>query len=200
MILCFDSETTGLPDFNARARDPKQPHIVQLAMVAFNDEGEELFTYNVIVKPDGWTIPKEASDVHGITNEIAANGQPEAEVAAHLLACIRKAKLLVAHNVTFDKFIARVAMRRYNLIQDSDDAWWKALPTFCTMRVMTPICKIKGEWGFKWPKLQEAHKHCFGSEFDDAHDALADVRACARVYRWLNDKNPNQKTLQSITK
>jgi len=195
VILTIDFETTGLPDFNARARDPKQPHIVQLAMIATDNDGTEHEPYNVIVKPDGWTIPKEASAVHGITDEIAANGRPESEVAAHLLACMRKADVLVAHNVTFDKFIARIAMRRYDLIQDSDDAWWKSFPTFCTMRMMTPVCKIRGEYVYKWPKLQEAYQHVFGCQFDKAHDALADVRACAKVYRWFCERSVKEAAL-----
>ena len=31
-ILFLDSETTGLPDFNKRARDPAQPHMVHDAL------------------------------------------------------------------------------------------------------------------------------------------------------------------------
>ena len=191
-IAFFDTETSGLPDFNARARDPKQPHIVQAAAIVTDDAGNELEQFNVIVKPDGWTIPKEVSDIHGITNEIAlANGIPERDVAAMILDMIRRTSPLVCHNITFDKFIARIAMRRFDLISDADDAWWKALPTFCTMRATTPLCKLPNPYGYssyKWPKLQEAHKHCFGSEFDGAHDAMADVRACARVYRWLQER------------
>lgn len=68
-------------------------------------------------------------------------------------------------------------------------SWATPIDKFCTMKAMTPVCKLHGNYGdFKWPKLQEAHKHAFGVEFDGAHDALADVRACARVYRWLMEQ------------
>jgi len=50
---------------------------------------------------------------------------------------------------------------------------------------MTPICDIPGPYGPKWPRLQEAHKHVFGKEFDGAHDALADVIACKNIYFWI---------------
>jgi DNA polymerase III epsilon subunit-like protein len=41
---------------------------------------------------------------------------------------------------------------------------------------------------FKWPKLTEAYRHCYDRDFDGAHDALADVRATADVFRWLVSK------------
>jgi DNA polymerase-3 subunit epsilon len=189
MILFFDTETTGFPDFNKRARDPAQPHIVQLAAMLTDETGNPLELHNVIVKPDGWTIPKEASDVHGITDEVAQIGIAERLAASLLLAMVHKAALIVAHNITFDKFIARIAMRRFELMTDAEDLWWKGLPTFCTMRTMTPLCKLPGTYSdYKWPKLQEAHKHAFGIEFDGAHDAMADVDACARIYFWLKNR------------
>ena len=192
MILFFDTETTGFPDMNARARAPHQPHIVQLAAILEDGSAVQADAYNVIIKPDGWTIPAEAAAVHGITTERAlAVGIPEREAAAKLLTMIRAAELVVAHNITFDKFIALIAMRRFDLITDADDAWWKGLNTRCTMRELTPFCKLpnmNGYSSYKWPKLQEAHKHCFGTEFDGAHDALADVRACAKLFYWLRAK------------
>lgn len=189
MILFIDTETSGLADFNLRARDPAQPHIVQLAAVLANDNGSSFEEHNVIIKPDGWDIPKEASDVHGITNEIAQIGITEKLAAEILVAMMRKANLLVAHNLSFDKFIARIAMRRFDLITDEDDTWWKGLPTFCTMREMTNICQIPGKYAgkFKWPNLQEAHQHAFGKPFDGAHDAMADLLACKAIYFWLKE-------------
>jgi DNA polymerase-3 subunit epsilon len=200
MILFFDTETTGLADFNARARDPKQPHIVQLAAILTDDEGRAREEHNIIVKPDGWEIPKEASDYHGITQDIALQfGLLEKQVAEIFLAMLKRAGLLVAHNLMFDKFIARIAMRRYELIADADDQWWKTFPIFCTMKAMTNVCKIPpteamratGRNGFKNPKLQEAYQTAFGKPFEGAHDAMADIRACKELYFWL--KKPADK-------
>jgi len=188
MILFLDTETTGLADFNLRARDPAQPHIVQLAAILTDDDGRAREEHNIIVKPDGWEVPKESSDVHGITQAISLQfGLPEKQVAETFLAMLKKAGLLVAHNLQFDKFIARIAMRRYELITDADDQWWKTFPTFCTMREMTNICKLPGkfEGKFKWPNLQEAYQTAFGKPFTGAHDAMADLRACKEIYFWL---------------
>lgn len=191
MKLFIDTETSGLPDFNQRARHPSQPHLVQFAALMLDDDWKEMQSVNMLIKPEGWTIPKEASDVHGITNEKAlAEGQPEAQVGATALAMMKQAKILIAHNITFDKFLLRIAMRRFDLIQDADDMWWKSFPTFCTMRATTSICKLLGpnNSSYKWPKLSEAYKHLFNEELQGAHDAMADVRACARIYRWLHEK------------
>ena len=196
MLLFIDFETSGLPDFNKRARDQAQPHIVQMAAILTNELGESMEEHNVIIKPDGWTIPKEASDIHGITDEIAnAYGVHQKLAAEILLAMVRRSQLLIAHNVMFDKFIARIAMRRFELITDEDDAAWKAMPTFCTMREMTNVCQLPGKIAdkFKWPKLTEAYMRAFGKSFDGAHDAMADLRACKDVYFWLKNGMPEMR-------
>jgi hypothetical protein len=51
------------------------------------------------------------------------------------------------------------------------------------MLAMTKKCNLPGRFGKpKWPKLQEAYKWCFNKEFDKAHDAMADIRACKEVF------------------
>lgn len=196
LILFFDTETNGLPDFNKRARDPSQPHIVQLAAVLTDFAGNVIETYNVICKPDGWEITQELSDIHGITHAHALSvGMPESEACAVLLDMIRRAKLVCAFNIMFDKFIARIGMRRFDLMSDEDDAWWKSMPTFCAMHPMTNLCRLPFQNGrpgrggaFKFPKLQEAYQHAFGETFDKAHDALADITATIRLYLWICEK------------
>ncbi|HUV85413.1 MAG TPA: hypothetical protein VMV86_06875, partial [Methanosarcinales archaeon] len=54
--------------------------------------------------------------------------------------------------------------------------------SYCTMLEGTDICKIPSFRGNKWPTLKELHKHLFNEDFEDAHDALADVEATRRCY------------------
>lgn len=42
----------------------------------------------------------------------------------------------------------------------------------------------------KWPTLQELHTFLFGVGFEGAHDALVDVRACAKCY-WEIQRRKN---------
>lgn len=188
-LLFIDTETNGLPDMNKRASDPSQPHIVQFAATVVNESGLVVDEHNILVKPEGWEISPEMSAIHGVTQEMAlADGLPEVMVAKLALGLIKESSLLVAHNLQFDKFLVRILLQRAGLLTDDMDAWWKALPVFCTMRATTDICKIPSErGGWKWLKLIEAHQHAFGEGFDGQHDALADVKACLRIYHWLMD-------------
>jgi DNA polymerase-3 subunit epsilon len=186
MILFFDTETTGKADFRSGPEAPHQPRLVQFAGVLCDDECNEISSANIIIRPDGFTIPQEASDIHGITTEIALERGVDCSAARTIYRRWWHASSLVtAHNVSFDLLMMDIEMCR----KFGDQKWGEPRDTFCTMQSMTPICKLPGNYGdFKWPKLQEAHKYCFGDEFDDAHDAMADVRACIRVYRWLKHR------------
>jgi DNA polymerase III subunit epsilon len=188
MITFFDTETTGKADFRAPPDAAHQPRLVQFAALLCDDDGEEVSSVSLIIKPDGFTIPEEASAIHGITTEIALARGVCCSVPRHIYRQWWQASsLIVAHNIQFDLLIMDGEIRRRN--GAGSKLWGEARDTFCTMQAMTPVCKLPGNYGdYKWPKLQEAHKHAFGTEFDGAHDALADVRACARVYRWLMEQ------------
>ena len=72
--LFFDTETTGVPkNYKAPSSDLENwsCRLVQLSWIVKNDKQEELSRGNFIVKPDGFEIPTEASDIHGITTEKA---------------------------------------------------------------------------------------------------------------------------------
>lgn len=43
--------------------------------------------------------------------------------------------------------------------------------------------------GGKWPKLIDLHTNLLGVGFDGAHEALADVRACAKVFFKMKELN-----------
>lgn len=189
MILLLDTETSDLADFNKRASDPTQPHIVQAAAMLCNEAGEEVDIYKALVRPEGWHFSPEAVERHGITEAYASQfGGPESEVAQHLMELIMRATLLVGHNLQFDKFIARIAVRRYGLLADEMNDWWKGLPGFCTMRETTDLCGLPGKYGkCKWPKLQETYSHIFHKEIAGAHDAFVDLKATKEIYFWLKN-------------
>ena len=186
-IIVFDTETTGLPDYKQPSEMPHQPHIVELAALLYDDTtGELVEQLHAIVRPDGWVIPDEVADIHGITTERAmAEGRPEAEVLAEFLALHARCSLRVAHNEDFDQRIVRIAIKRLGAgaTQEERDAIadaFKAAPKYCTMKT---DAKARG---VKWPKLAEAHLHHVGREMENAHSALADARACAAVYFAMN--------------
>jgi DNA polymerase III subunit epsilon len=187
LIMAFDCETTGIPDYKQPSEMPHQPHIVELAALLFDDAtGELLEQMHAIVRPDGWEISEETTAIHGITTERAMDeGRPEAEVLAEFLALHSRCALRVAHNEDFDQRIVRIAIKRLGAgaTQEERDAIadaFKAAPKYCTMKA---DAKARG---VKWPKLIDAYKHHTGRELENAHSALFDARACAEVYFAMN--------------
>lgn len=181
MKLFFDTETTGLVNFKLDITDSRQPRLVQLAALLTDNDGTEAASINLTIKPVGFDIPTAASDVHGITTERATEiGVNAADALSCFCGLWNVSDLVVAHNIKFDLIVVLRELHLYKLQTT------KTVPSFCTMDAMTDLCKLPGKFGnFKWPRLQEAYIHCFGEAFPDAHDALADVRACAAVYFWL---------------
>lgn len=193
-VIAFDFETTGLPDWNARSIDPKQPHIVELATIRYDDTGSEIGVERVIVRPDGWIIPEDTIKLHGITQEQAMNeGIPEDEAAAMFLVAMARADVRVAHNESFDRRIARIAMARAGYQRPLIEAF-EALPSFCTCNQSKALVKApptekmlaKGMTGPKAPNLGECVAHFFpGEVVEGLHGALADARYCGRIYWHL---------------
>lgn len=181
MYLFFDTETTGIPkNYNAPINDLNNwPRLVQLAWVIYDENAEKKTGANFIIKPEGFEIPREAANVHGITTEKAIEtGRPLIEVLKEFAAAVGGAKLLVAHNMNFDEKIVGAEFLRKNIEHDLFNT-----VRFCTMQEATDFCQLPGNFGgYKWPRLSELHKKLFNHNFDGAHDALADVNACARCF------------------
>jgi DNA polymerase-3 subunit epsilon len=80
-ILFYDTETTGLPLWNLPSEHPEQPRVLQLAALLCDEAtGEDLQQMNMIILPDGWTVPDEVAAIHGITTE-RAMAEAEKEIA-----------------------------------------------------------------------------------------------------------------------
>lgn len=197
MILIYDTETTGLPDFKVPSDASHQPHIVQFAAILVDPATRiERASIDLIVKPDGWAIPDEVAAIHGITNEIAEScGVDERTVADLFFGLRKKATVEVAHNSGFDRRIMRIAMLRHLAMTREDIEVSEAGKNYCTMKAAQPIVNLPptdrmlaaGFRGPKQPKLSECVKHFFDEELEGAHNALVDVRACARLYFHLVD-------------
>lgn len=185
--LYFDTETTGFPKSPGTPLE-KCPRIVQLAAILIGDDGHEMASINLIIKPEGWTIPDDVAAIHGITTEMALSfGVPIKSVMSVFSNLCRAADQIVAHNITFDLKLVAYEFERIAVGNVTEEKL-----KYCTMEATTDICKLPGKYGtYKWPKLTEAHAHLFGVAFDDAHDALADVRACQRVHAKLIETVPH---------
>lgn len=188
MILFFDTETTGLFSDRLPVDHIDQPYLVQLAAQLCEDGGRVVQSMNFILD-NGVPIPAAASNVHGITTEIADALGIEPEIAIHCFQNLyRLADTVVAHNIKFDKGIMETAIARRR-----GEVRRLAKPLFCTMEAASPIVNLPPTErmiaaGFnkpKPPKLEECIQHFFGEPLDGAHDAMIDVAACRRVFLHL---------------
>lgn len=180
MHLFFDTETTGTPrSYKAPVSDLQNwPRLVQIAWLLVDENGREVASAEHIIKPAGFTIPKDAAKVHGITTEMARQIGVEIEpVLVEISSDIKKASVLVAHNIQFDEKILGAEFLRSgkpNILESKIRT--------CTMQGATNFCRLPGQYGYKWPTLQELYGKLFNEQLEGAHHALVDVRACARCY------------------
>jgi DNA polymerase III epsilon subunit-like protein len=186
MYLFFDTETNGLPlDWKAPVTNLSNwPRLVQIAWVLFDYDGNEIHRNDDIIKPVGFTIPKEASLIHGITTERALDEGIDLGLSLREFnEQISKATNLVAHNMSFDEKILGAEFLRSGY---SNPIPYKN--RICTMKSTTDYCAIEGYYGYKWPKLSELHIKLFGHDFEEAHDAAADIDATARCFWELRNR------------
>ena len=187
MYLIYDTETTGLPkNFNAPLTDfDNWPRLVQIAWQLHDDNGHLIEAENIIVKPDGFTIPFNSIKIHGITNERAnEEGKPLAEVLERFNQVLDKTHYVIGHNIEFDVNIVGCEYLRTEI-----DSTLTQLATIDTKNESTEYCAIPGGKGgkFKYPTLSELHEKLFGHKFEEAHNAAADVEATTRCFFKLCD-------------
>ncbi len=186
MYLFFDTETTGLPlNWKAPVSDLNNwPRLVQIAWHQYDDSGNMISEKDYIIKPEGFSIPGEASQVHGISTERAEReGADLKQVLEEFAGLINESSKLVAHNMSFDEKIIGAEFLRKEIKNKLSQA-----DKICTMKSSTAYCKIPGNYGYKWPKLSELHMKLFGTDFEEAHNASVDIAACAKCFWELKNR------------
>lgn len=211
MFLIFDTETTTFPSKYLASTHPDQARIVQLACLLLDEKFNEVECYNKLFKLDKSVIISDGAYRQHKKSWDMCNQDGILPIVAmeKFQSLSLQAKLKVGHNTQFDRQLIDI---EDEILTGATSIYkaWKPEEVVCTMTLMTPLCKLpharrnafNSSW--KWPKLQEAHKFAFGEEFESAHDALADVRATARLFKWLIDNKhynlcPNQPQQQQTT-
>jgi DNA polymerase III epsilon subunit-like protein len=191
-------------DFKLDPAHKSQPSAVQVAFELFDltDDGDQrlMSSINVVCVPefDGRVIPipKEASNVHGISDQLAGEyGLPQSTVLAifnNYMKLLNKDEgdRIVAHNMSFDYQLMMGMYRREN----RDPTLMFQANKVCTMKSTMHILNLPGRYGNpKWPSLDEAYRYMVNPEgfevvYGGAHDALVDVKACRDILWALEDK------------
>lgn len=204
IIMAFDTETTGIPQWKLPSDDPAQPHLVSLAFILHNtDDGSTLQEQHWIVRPDGWTIPDEVAAIHGITTEYAEEqGVPLEDVVNTFVGACGLADQRVAFGAPFDTRVMRIAMLRAGFSREGADRFFTIYPVDCIMTAAGPLCRLTptdammatNRRTFKAPKLGEAYDVLCGKTIEGAHSALVDTRAALEVWLEIQARTTNPET------
>lgn len=189
MIFLCDFETTGLvkegvTDFLV------QPGIVQIGAVVLCDHNgdqdyapyEEVEHLNVLINPE---IPDQrweagAIKVHGITPDKVQEAPTFFAIFDQFAEMAEGCDTWSGYNTKFDQDVLWHQLLRYGF--ERRFPWPRK--DLDVMRLAKDHMAMEGKRGNKNPKLVEIYEHLFHETFD-AHDALEDIRATARVLREL---------------
>lgn len=175
--LIFDCETTGLTSTRL-LRDQYQPSVIEFyGELVDLETGEVLETLEHLIRPLR-PIPKEASEICHITDEMLVDKPTFKDVAASIVSMIERAPLVISHNLSFDMEVLDIEAARLNYAIK----WPRGL---CTVE---QTVWLEGHR----LSLTKLHGYFFVESFSDKHRAKTDTEAltqCARelfAKGWLN--------------
>lgn len=187
MNLFFDTESTGLPkNYKAPISDvDNYPRLVQLGYV-ITENGNIVHQNEDIIKPNGFDIPEEASDVHGITTEIALrDGADIVDVLDEFQFWVEQCDTVIGHNVSFD--INVVGAEYFRMYGKSP---LEGKRSVCTMLSGIELCQLPGKFPgkLKYPKLQELYSAIFQKPMEQTHTALDDISHTVECYQAMVER------------
>lgn len=177
-IMFFDTETTWLT--------PWVDRIIQFGAIygAYDPEEKKFYEERIInqyIDPE-MPIPASSTQIHGITNEFVKKFWNMSLYLKEFLAYLNKCDIVVGHNIEYDWKMLEWEQSRHN------NEIWLFPRKICTMKSRVEH-KMKTEnIEVKYPKLTEIHKELLWKDFDNAHDALADIRATKDVFFEMVNK------------
>ena len=156
-IIFFDLETTGVDIATSR--------IVEIACIKIDLDGTKTEKH-ALINPT-IPIPKEASEVHGITDEKVANAPKFVELSKSLYAFFYGCDIAGYNSDSFDIPLLVQEFSRCNIIFGDWD--FNTIDVLSVERVLRPN------------KLSDVYKRYTGKDLEDAHSALADVNATLEI-------------------
>lgn len=174
-LAVFDLETTGL--------DLKEARIVTACAVAIDEQGKVAGSNKEWLADPGIEIPEAASNVHGVTTEVArSQGRNSAEVISEILETLRgffaQGTPVVAYNAPYDFTILHFEALRNGLE-----------PLLDPQPIIDPLVIDKFVDTYRSGKRTlQAAASIYGVELSDAHNATADAVAAGKVAQAMARK------------
>ena len=190
-VVILDTETTGF--------EANRNQIAQLAYLVIIDGKVKAKNFFFTVDK----MDKGAENTHGFSMEklkLLSNGKRFSHYSEEIFLDLDEA-MIVCHNLQFDIPFIQNEFERIGIRINPPN-------TFCTMEYYTDILKLKGKYGYKWPKLTEVLDYYGISNLDisrkmnvlfgetaGAHDARWDIIATMEIYNRIGDiQNTIRKT------
>lgn len=197
--LFLDIETSGIPrirvpgvkpgttkwkDLDYKTEYMDFPHIVSIAW-AIND-GDPVYR---ILNQEGREIPKDATDIHGITTEMANESKSvfEPVILGFLSEVSDDVDIVVGHGLYFDTSIVKANVLRSIENKRLDQAEFEDITEILHKNKRIDTMRKTAKMMGKWPTLSELYMKLFRKGFQ-AHSAKEDVIATRRCYEWLLGK------------
>lgn len=175
----LDTEGSGLFDYKRSADAEGQPRLAQLAMILIDHDGLVEGEHNFYIRPDGWSMTPEATEINGLTDEfLHRHGVPVVAALEAYTALIEAGRFVVAFNAQHDCKSVRAELRRAGMPD-----LFEQTRNVCVMRKANGV--ILKEGGKKgWPSLNRC-RDVLGLTSDGAHGAVKDATDALAVYKYL---------------
>lgn len=156
-LIFFDLETTGVDIATSR--------IVEIACIKIDLDGNKIEKHSLINPTI--PIPKESSEVHGITDEKVANAPKFIELSKSLYAFFYGCDIAGYNSDSFDIPLLVQEFSRCNIF--FGDWEFNTIDVLSVEKILRPN------------KLSDVYKRYTGKDLEDAHTALADVNATLEI-------------------
>jgi len=167
-LLIFDTETTGLI-LHREAKDELQPRIIEWGGLLVDEAGEDIEELDILINP-GMALPPRITQITGITDDDLKDQLPFAAAMPLLFNMFKRADVMIAHNLPFDRGMMELDLRRAGALE----TWPWPARGICTVQEHTE------EWGRR-PKLTELYEFYMKEKLAQSHRALDDVRALKAI-------------------
>lgn len=172
-------------DFETTGRDADHDRVIEVGIVGF-DRGEVSFREGLLVDPER-PIPKEAMEVHGITDDEVA-GAPKFHEALPRILELLEGRLPIAYNAGFDRgFLHAEARRALGRLPEGVPAFDEAVvwidPLVWAREILEDVMKAKKRLGEVAAFLNVP--------LENAHRAIGDAEATGHVLMRLAPKMPS---------
>ena len=154
----------SLIDFETSGFHPESARILEVAVIKIDAHGNIIDEFTTLINPEDGNVGR--TDIHQITLSMLKNAPQLSEVIGDLLK-ILDSSIIVAHNARFEENFLESAFREVGIKHP-------LIPTIDTLWLSRQVLDLPN---YKLATVIDE----FGFDFEDAHTALGDVRAMAKV-------------------